>query len=747
MAHVRVVPLCGSNATSLKDYLKTLGVFRIVALQKDREARLWWGVENPYLQSVCDRVLLERFFLYEYRPTPFVAPWNGGSGFFKKGAADAALAKLEEATNPRLSDYVETIRAAKAALECVGVGGSICSSAKAESQRKARAKSLKLEIIRECRARLPEVALPGLDAMAILGHGRVLFAPLLGSGGNDGNLEFTSNFVQRLLDILPISLDTEVPPRSRDWLTEALFGGATVALQKAAVGQFSPGGVGGPNTGQTEDAESLVNPWDYVLLMEGCAVLAGAATRRLRAEALGTGSFPFSVRLSPGGASPVADDEASAGRGELWLPLWERPASWLEVSHLFGEGRAQVGRRSAHRGVDLARAIASLGVSRGIQSFQRFAFLAGQRSGNMHLSVNLGRLPVRVRPEVGLFEEIDGWLSALRRAVGAEAPGSAKRALRRVEDSIVAFCQHGGPRRFQDVVISLGHAERVLSSRHRGTSRDSHLDEVPPLRGPSPRRWVAAADDGSAGFRLAAALASVGDRDIGPVRCQLEPVTWSSRGVIWLDHGSALPGARWARKPVWGSARVARNLQDVLIRRCLEGTMQGLDHLPTDGVVYASLRDINLFLEGRLDEERLAGLLWGMSTFDWVGKEAPPPLSSTPAGPPPPELPRGYALLKLLFLPFDLRRSSDGAPLRAGATRPQVLSMLAAGRVHEAISVAHRRLSVSGFRPMGGRGGSGAPRFIIPREGAVRLSAALLVPISRQQARCLARMVLQCETD
>ena len=58
-------------------------------------------------------------------------------------------------------------------------------------------------------------------------------------------------------------------------------------------------------------------------------------------------------------------------RAEMWLPLWETPAGYGEIRELFGEGRATVGRRPAKDGLDFARAVAALGIDRGIKEQHR----------------------------------------------------------------------------------------------------------------------------------------------------------------------------------------------------------------------------------------------------------------------------------------------------------------------------------------------------------------------------------------
>src|SRR6201999_1467617 len=135
---------------------------------------------------------------------------------------------------------------------------------------------------------------------------------------------------------------------SERWLAAALFADTLAELRKSAIGQFHPGGVGGPNGVQGSfEADSRVNAWDFVLMIEGTLLFAGAVARRLGTNATSRAAFPFTVdSVAVGYGSAVVGEETTDGsRAELWLPLWSGPMSLGEVEHLFAEGRAQLSRR------------------------------------------------------------------------------------------------------------------------------------------------------------------------------------------------------------------------------------------------------------------------------------------------------------------------------------------------------------------------------------------------------------------
>ncbi|MFO0872105.1 MAG: type I-U CRISPR-associated protein Csx17 [Pirellulales bacterium] len=312
------VQLTGCTPEPLMGYLKAIGVFRLVAEQADPQARLAWEGGIPWLTSHLTRQELIDFFVARYQPTPIVAPWNGGSGFYSGGREPLEL--LEHSNNDRLHVYRETLQRIRQFLP--------------ESKPKEDAKEALLE---QCRARLPDEVVPWLDACFVLGDSGAIYFPLLGTGGNDGRLDFTNNFLQRITEILPANSGDPAPASTERLLEAALFADVLVSLGRTSIGQFSPGGIGGPNGTQGRfEADSRVNPWDFVLLIEGTLLFAGSAARRLGQRTSLRAVFPFSVdSIAVGYGSAVASEETSEGsRAETWLPLWQEPATLAEKAPL-----------------------------------------------------------------------------------------------------------------------------------------------------------------------------------------------------------------------------------------------------------------------------------------------------------------------------------------------------------------------------------------------------------------------------
>ncbi len=109
-----ILELRGCTPEPLGNYLKGLGVFRLIAEQADPQARAWWKNGVLWLQAKWSREEVMEFFLHGigkdktpiYSPTPIFAPWGGRSAFLKDGGNPKAIARLKrlqagESTSPR----------------------------------------------------------------------------------------------------------------------------------------------------------------------------------------------------------------------------------------------------------------------------------------------------------------------------------------------------------------------------------------------------------------------------------------------------------------------------------------------------------------------------------------------------------------------------------------------------------------------------------------------------------------------
>jgi len=681
------IHLHGCTPTPLAHYLKALGIFRLVAEQVDPEATGHWQGEHFVLTSRLDREELAHFFLETYAPTPIVAPWNGASGFYPNDNA-SGLEMLAGSNASRLAQYRVAIELGKRA---VATFSPESSPSGVEKER----------FLVHVRAEASEELLPWFDAAILLGTDRPHYPPLLGTGGIDGHLDFTNNFMQRLVGLVE-SGEGSATSSSRAWLPGALWGEATPLLSARAVGQFLPGGVGGPNSTVGFETGSLVNSWDFIFMLEGALLFAAAATRRMEGVTSGGYSYPFTVRNVAAGSGATALKDEVPARAELWLPLWSRRSRLNEIRSLFHEGRATVGRRSARDGLDFTRSVAGLGVDRGITAFQRYAFL--RRSGKAYLATPLALQPVRRTPEADLVVDLDhgGFLDRLRSlARRKNAANSLVGEVRRLEGHLFSLAVRPDRTGVQGILECLGVIQHAVGVS--GASREVLVRPVPRLT----VGWVEAADDASPEFRIATALAGLYAPKL-PMTPHLAPTDPSGRA--W-DPASRLF--------VWKHGGLLNNLAHVAERRLLWAAQEGLKEKPFDFTLGVGEGEVAAFLAGGTDDRRIERLVAGLVL-------AQPP-DGLDEGLPPASLPAAYAVLKPFFVPESLLRSLGF--LTAEAHLPLKLALvrlLAAGRVEEAVAEGWRKLRIAGIGlPAHPR----HPPACAGMEGA-RLLAALLIPIT-----------------
>ncbi len=649
------VLLAGCSPRPLAGYLKALGLHRVVAEQVDPDCSSWWTAEGFWLRSTRSSDELAAFLLDQYQPTPVVSPWNGGSGFFPKDNK-RGIERMAGGSNVRFAAYADAIRVARAVHgRLVGADDDFD----------------KATLLAALRAELPDNALAWLDAAVVLTSAGPQYPPLLGTGGNDGRLDFSNNFMQRLVELVDASPRVVIA-----WVAASLHGRPVPGLLDSAVGQFSPAQAGGYNTGFGFNSGSRSNPLDFVLMVEGALAFAAAAVRKLEGGVREDLAFPFMVRGVGAGYPSAAPADEAAGRDELWLPVWHANATWRELRQLLGEGRALVrgdGRtRNAVTGLDFARSLAAFGADRGIGAFERFGFHC--RNGLAYLAVPLGSWEVPTRAWGDPLAPLDRWLARFRAAaMGDRAPARFRRISRELDEATFALCASDSVASRERVLRALGQAELALS-RSPGFQQDKGLGPVPMLGGD----WLPG-DESDVTRRLALALAAGGLR----LRfSRLEEAAYRRGRLAWTAERT--PSA------VWRGVSLDSDLAALATRIERERALDS--NAAEEGA--AGIDDVQCFIDGRVDERELACLALAYSLVRPAELTASAP-SARGADP-------GYALLALcsaprLWLPG---REPDSVCL---PRTPGLVRRALAGQGDAATVLASRRLRISGLQPRHGR--------------------------------------------
>ncbi len=223
------IELAGCTPEPLMNYLKALGVFRLVAEQADPTAQLSLVWRSGALHTKMDRDSLLKFFLTKYCPTPIVAPWNGGSGFH--GVVLNHSIAIAASTSVRL-DLYRTSDHNDSTSQSLEFG-------KGTNTRNVQKRTA--DQVVECSIRVSFSVTKGLLFPAPW-HWREMTV--------DWNSRTTSCSVSRMSSR---SRMVRAPPNtSSTCLKSSLFADTLVSLGRSAVGQFSPGSIGGSERNSRE---------------------------------------------------------------------------------------------------------------------------------------------------------------------------------------------------------------------------------------------------------------------------------------------------------------------------------------------------------------------------------------------------------------------------------------------------------------------------------------------------------------
>jgi CRISPR-associated protein Csx17 len=663
---MNTIRLAGCEAEPLGSYLKALAVLRLVSEQADPKALGWWGRSCFCLETELDEDELVQFFLKRYAPTPILSPWNGGSGFYPNDRK-VGLEAITGSTGDRFSVYREAIGKAQ---RIPGVGEEKGASKGEEDERR-------MAIQLACRNALPDGCVEWLDAaVGISAEGKRAFAPILGTGGNEGRLDYTNNFMEYVADLL-IAPDGKTPVAAL--LRNALLGADTGGLQPSSVGQYDPGRAGGFNQGQgVASGDFPSNPWNFVLTLEGAVAWAAGLYRR---QGVGFRSFlcsPFTVRPTPVGYGSASGKDGELARAEIWAPIWERPTGYTELKALLREGRAAVNGRPAQNGLEFAQAACMLGVDRGLSGFVRYNLL--KRRGDSYIALPAGRFAVTERREgdlaralTALLEEADWQLK--------DAPAEYESLRRQVDEAMYNTLLRGGGDTVQDLAACVGRLHRWILSTGKPVRFSQRLS----------RDWVAVLS-GRPEARIAAALAGMWQRDAGGFRDHLD---------------------RAEREFAWTGVNLAERMVRVLERRTMLSDALGLRSNPLGSAYRASTEDVVKFLEERLDDGLTEDLLFAFTLVDWRRGE---PIAAWTAADV--EVWPVYALLKHLFLAQALEGLEGAIWLKGDLS---VLATLRAGDVSQAARISVRRLQNVGLMPI--------DTNYLGGFDAMRLASSLLIPV------------------
>jgi CRISPR-associated protein Csx17 len=699
--------------------LKALGVMKIIGEQKDPDIESYWENGELRINTVLTKEEITEFFLNEYSPTPILAPWLSQSGFWPTFESPF-MESIVESGQSRFDSFRDNVVKIRSIINQIAQAEGFTQS---DLQNKKKSKDFrsrnKEKLITMCRNQLEDSYVYWSDAAVVINaDGIAKYPPINGTGGNDARLEFTHTFIEMVASML-LKLDDEHNyDISSSLLNNSLFGTFTDNLRtNISVGKFIPGLTGGLNQGEgIEIDNAAVNPWDLIFFMEGTTIWTSGIGKKSEA----TSSMPispFTVKLS----SPYSSADPSDPKSfELWFPVWKNPATLDEIKIVFREGRSDIGRMSTSTGLQFAESVNSLGVDRGIDEFLRYSLSV--KNGQASFLIPLGQYKVKMEKYPELLLGLDPVLSNIDfflRKNNADLPPSFRKARNEIEKSVFDFTVNRDKYNAKRVIISLGRFERLLSTHISLVSKTA----LSPLSGLDPK-WLKAMDDKSIEMRIALAVSSitysVTDKDarkkVGSIRSNIEPVKSDSR-------------LEWSKEDIefsWNGNSVYEKMVNTISRRLLIAEKDNLDNLPLYSRIKLSTYEISEFIHGNFNESLTEDLIFGLLlinqhnsdfydyAYDSIDMKELPIIE-----------PFDFALLKLIFLPEDLRIEFDESV--HVIPEPAIVSLLKSGRVADACRIAQNRLLSSNLKPI---------NTIFPNLGqsyGMKLAAALLLPVDQRE--------------
>lgn len=735
----RLVGLRSHEYSSLLSYLAALGTFRVLASQKDKTARMHWEDGTPVITTTLTEEEFANFFLTEYAPSPIISPWNGGNPLFRDkenillimNSKDNRFECIQNSITLMYKSYFNVIekycepdegkenstskRLNEMRIELCSIldtnglcvlTGQIAENideitsyfASKETKIKKELvgeqnKQIKSELIDHLRASLPNEAIYWIDANAAISSDKKMhFSPLLLSGGNDGNLDLSTQFIEHLSSIIFKSEDS----LSENWLLSSCFGAQNDVkmITGKSTGYLDSHGVGGMNSTPASD-KKLLNPWTYVLALEGTLMFACSIVRRMD-SIVDRPTAPFSIKAgSPVGHSSSTDGE-SLSKGELWLPHWRGSVGLYELNRLFSEGRIEWNGKQSHNGIDTVRAAATLGTERGIQAFERFAIL--ERRGQSNSALRVDRIFTAELPEVKLTSQLDSWINSLS-GINLSSVSFCKY---QIERSIyeLSRCPSNSALRaslLADYLSSVAMAEVAL-----GRINLREREKVWPIRYLNPNEWIDYLQDNTPEMRIAIGLASLHDRAKAKRALTLanyfRPIELDNGRIKgWREKGTLISGI--------GSLKFSELMANLLAKRVLDvlnlGDEKSESKMSQKGILVGfkygmtvPIEDILNLYFGSLDEERIARITSGLLLLDWSKldynrlQESNKSISSNYS-----YLPTEWCILVRFF---DHLPVNDRVRLTSSSNWG---SHFQSNKIDELLSDALQRLKIAGLRP------------------------------------------------
>jgi CRISPR-associated protein Csx17 len=463
------------------------------------------------------------------------------------------------------------------------------------------------------------------------------------------------------------------------------------------------------NSGQDWYREGELSPWSFLLALEGALLLTGGAGRRLGSRARPYAVFPFvSDAASPGSAG-----EVGLAKAEFWAPIWEYPATLVEVRALLERGLARIGQRAAAAPHEFALAARTAGVDAGVKEFVRFV-LRQTTSNQVYEAIPQEHIVVNKTDtsESSLILSLIQWLDRLPfEPRGTNQRGKFKGLRGPVEEAVIGIAAHPEEAElWRKLLLTLADTQALIDRNKDLRDRCRAL----PLLRPEwfEKAWPVPSDE----VVMARSIASVGASTSMPIQVNI----WG----VELESGTRFSRGGRPQRAVWSAGAPVRVLGDVLERRLIDAPAG--EAPPLGGPCRCPAWMVSAFLQNLIDAEEVCRWVPALSLIDWRRSEAAGGDDLVPWD--------GAYLLHSLFRPFFhadticLRGEKlfpDRLAPRTVAAR-RLLSLIRQEAWGESVALAKSRYFAAG------RAIVASPEGV--EANGERLAAAMLIPVSNQAA-------------
>jgi CRISPR-associated protein Csx17 len=438
-----------------------------------------------------------------------------------------------------------------------------------------------------------------LDAH-IVAKGSNVYNDILGTGGNVGKRDFAK--------VSEVCRDLISKPASEAWLNYSLFGGfvdqesSVVLPDLPSTGTWFANANKAFNSGYRIAREGQLSPWSFLLALEGAVLLRGGSGKRLSARATRYATFPFMSDA----AAPATAGELESERSEFWAPVWNKPATFVELRALLQRGQARVGKRAARAPFDFAAAARTSGTQAGLVRFERFG-LRQTTSANTYEAIHAGSAVVAAGASPSnAMVRVANWVESLPKDKSSTQQSMFYGLRAPVERAMLSLAQSQEPERWRELLLAIGRTQRRVDQNQDWRASSQVLSQIP--QDLFREAWPELTPE----LEFARAVSSLTPPDYG-LRHNIFGLSRSAK----MQHG-------WFADPrpasaVWHDGDPVALLADLLERRLVDAESTGgrAPVPPLRGRQFCPPTVLDQFLRGQIDTAEVAALLPVLSLIKW----------------------------------------------------------------------------------------------------------------------------------